>query len=134
MYSTQLLAFSWTSGYGLVITIATAITLIGGAATILVRSGLAAARWWKPRPPLVAFGHPSENSVPFIFFMGGSDADWERQMRQNDEIRLKSLTISYLIENKDRTAGAGAQHGNPRPKWHGELDARVLLRPDSCSR
>lgn len=104
MSSTGLLAFSLTSGIGLVIPIAGAITVIGGAAAILLHSGKAAARWWKPRPPLVSFGHPSETVAPFFFGWGDSDADWEQQNQRWEELRLKSLEISYLIENKDQAA------------------------------
>jgi hypothetical protein len=83
---------------------AAGITAVGTALTFLVRSGRLAFGWWKPRPPLVAFGHPRENPFPFFAWLETSDAEWQRQMREQEAARLKSLTISYLIENKGTTA------------------------------
>jgi hypothetical protein len=61
-------------------------------------------RWLHPPKPLVAFSHPQEDSFAFVWFVGGDDSEMDRQDREHEEIRLSSLSVSYLIENKDSTA------------------------------
>jgi len=36
-------------------------------------------------------------------FLGGSDADMDRQLKEREELRLKTLSVNYLIENKGTT-------------------------------
>lgn len=96
-----MLAAGW---WAPVAAVAGAITLIAGALTVLAKTGRLAIGWWKPRPPLIAFGHPDESRMPFVGWLGGSNAEWERQMRRHEEFRLQHLTICYLIENKDTSA------------------------------
>ena len=97
------LGFDWASWYGIVLAVAVAITTIGGAAYLILRAVGWVRGWLSPPTPLVAFGHPQEDSFPFVWAIGPgiSDADFERQQGANEEIRLSSLSVSYLIENKD---------------------------------
>jgi hypothetical protein len=94
------LAVDWTSWWGVVLTAAAAVGILATAFGVV----RAAARWLWPAPPLVSFGHPIELSMPWIYSLGGSDAQFERQGRAREQVRLSSLTIEYLIENKDTTA------------------------------
>ena len=100
------LGFDWASWYGIVLAVAVGITTIGGAAYLILRTAGSAHRWVRPPSPLVAFGHPQEDPTPFGFVIGTHDsqAEIERQDRANEELRLSSLSVSYLIENKDSTA------------------------------
>jgi hypothetical protein len=97
------LGFDWGSWYGIVFAVAVGITTIGSAAYLIVRATKSGRRWLRPPEPLVAFGHPHEDSFPFVWFIGPdtSDDEVERQQRAHEENRLSSLSLSYLIENKD---------------------------------
>jgi hypothetical protein len=60
--------------------------------------------------PLVAFGHP-EDRPPLLYSVGGTDAEWEAQMREYESERLSRLIFSYLIENKGDTPIRNATTG-----------------------
>ena len=115
------LGFDWGSWYGITFTVAVRITTIGGAAYLIVRAARSLHRWLRPPKPLVAFGHPQEDPFPFAMIIDADDsqAEIDRQERANEEIRLSSLSLSYLIENKDSRARA---------------HVRVLLRADPRAR
>lgn len=66
-------------------------------------TGRKALAWLRPAHPLISFGHPEESPFPFVMFLGGSEADTDRQFREQEEIRLKTLSVNYLIENKGTT-------------------------------
>jgi hypothetical protein len=106
----MLLALDWTSGYGLVLAVATGITVIGGAIVLVVTSGHRMRDWLRPAKPLIAFGHPQDCQPPWIFF-GGSDAEMEAQTREHERFRLSRLIFSYLIENKGDTPIRNATTG-----------------------
>jgi hypothetical protein len=91
----------WTSGGAIVLYVAGVIVTLGGAAAIILAVSRSARDWLRPREPLIAFGHPTEGPTPFVFWVGGSDTEFERQMQAHEEARLSSLSISYLIENKE---------------------------------
>jgi hypothetical protein len=96
-----MLAFQWSSWYGIVAAVAGSIVTIGGAIAIAA----AGAKWLgqrlRPSEPLVSFGHPSEDAIPWVFSVGGFQSDFDRQEARYQEARLSSLRVSYLIENKD---------------------------------
>jgi hypothetical protein len=100
------LGFDWGSWYGIVLAVAAGITTIGGAAYLILRAAGAVHRWLRPPTPLVAFGHPQEDPTRWVFLIGTHDsqAEIDRQDSANEEVRLSSLSLSYLIENKDSTA------------------------------
>jgi hypothetical protein len=97
-------AFEWSSWYGLLLAAAGSIITIGGAFLLLVRGVRYAQSWLRPSPPLVAFGHPSEDVMPWVMLLGGSDSEYEAQIKSHESVRLAHLSISYLIENKDTHA------------------------------
>ena len=97
------LGFDWGSWYGVVFAVAVGVTTIGSAAYLIVRATKSGHRWLRPSEPLVAFGHPQEDPTPWSNLIGTHDsqAEIDRQDRENEKIRLSSLSVSYLIENKD---------------------------------
>jgi len=99
-----ILAFDWSSGYGIAIAVAGGVLTIGGAVVFLLGYGGRFVRWLRPPEPLVSLGHPTEDATPWVWAIDGSDAEWERQQRAYEDARLSSLTISYIVENKDDTA------------------------------
>jgi hypothetical protein len=94
-----MLGFAWTHGYGLLLAISGGIITIGGA--VAVASG--GAKWLlqqiRPSKPLVSFGHPSEQVIPL--FSWGDDPGFDQRY---EHMRLSSLEVSYLVENKDDVA------------------------------
>jgi hypothetical protein len=100
----DMLGFAWSSWYGIVTAIAAGIVTLG-TAIALVFGG---ARWLgeriRPAKPLVSFGHPGEEAVPWVFSIGGTDWEWEQQQARYEQARLSSLRVSYMIENKDTVA------------------------------
>jgi hypothetical protein len=114
------LGFDWGSWYGITFTVAVGITTIGGAAYLIVRAARSLHRWLRPPKPLVAFGHPQEDPFPFAMIIDADDsqAEIDRQERANEEIRLSSLSLSYLIENKDSAAVRELSTGIRRHDGH----------------
>ena len=98
-----MVGLTWTSGYSIVFYAATAVLTIGGALALLTETGRKALAWFRPAHPLISFGHPEESPFPFVIGLGGSEADMDRQFREKEELRLKSLSVDYLIENKGTT-------------------------------
>jgi len=108
-----MLAFAWTSWYGLFVTIAAGIVTIGGAVVITSGGAKWLAQTVRPSEPLVSFGHPSEDfpiwhgmkfmpvGTPANPAMGKSWEQWWAQ--EVERARLARLNVSYLIENKDST-------------------------------
>ena len=98
-----MVGLTWTSGYSIVIYAAGVIVTIGGALALLTETGRKALAWFHPAHPLISFGHPEETPFPFFMFVGGSKADMDAQLREQEGLRLKSLSVNYLIENKGTT-------------------------------
>jgi hypothetical protein len=98
-----MIGLAWTSGYSILIYAATGILTIGGALALLTQTGQKVLAWFRPAQPLISFGHPEESPVPFVAWIDGSDAEWKAQMRAHEELRVKTLSVNYLIENKGTT-------------------------------
>jgi hypothetical protein len=72
----------WTSWYGLLLAIAAGIVTIGGAIAIVTGAWRSILSWARPSEPLIGFGHPGEVGIPWVFFVGGSEADDRAQQQQ----------------------------------------------------
>jgi hypothetical protein len=99
-----MLGFVWTSGYGLVLAIAVGITTIGGAFALIFGGAQRLVQFIRPSGPLVSFGHPSEHSGPMVYWLTDDPIANQRQDEAIERARLSSLSVSYLIENKDDVA------------------------------
>lgn len=95
--------FDWTSWYGVLLLVAGGIVTVGGAVAVLSGAVGRLVAWLRPTKPLIAFGHPHETPTPWIFAVGGSDADWQRQQVAYENARLGHLGVDYLVENKGTT-------------------------------
>ncbi|MGD0167761.1 MAG: hypothetical protein ABSC51_10835 [Gaiellaceae bacterium] len=100
----MILAFDWTSWYGLIVAIAAGVVTIGGAFVLIFGGAKRLAQIVRPRKPLISFGHPSEAPTPMVFFITDDPEEDRRQHAGNERARLSSLRVSYLIENKGGTA------------------------------
>jgi hypothetical protein len=89
------LAFDLASGWGVVIAAAVGLGSICGV--VIYRHRL--IRWVAPRDPAVSISHPTENRQTRAFGIGGSDADFQRQVAAWERARLSSLSVNYVIEN-----------------------------------
>jgi hypothetical protein len=105
----MIVAVDWTSGTAILLLIAGAIGTLGTAGAIVLAISRSARSWLRPPKPLIAFGHPVETPTQFALISRGFPAKWElqKQLAAREEIRLSSLSVSYLIENKD--AGRGVR-------------------------
>jgi hypothetical protein len=99
-----MLAFAWTSGYGLILTVAVGVTTIGGALALIFGGAQRLKAVIRPAKPLVSFGHPHETrGLPF-YFLSDDPSFNARQDAEHESYRLSGLDVKYLIENKDDVA------------------------------
>ena len=98
-----MVGLTWTSGGSIILYACGALLTVLGALALLTETGQKVRAWLRPAKPLISFGHPEESPFPFVMFLGGSEADMDRQFREQEELRLKSLSVDYLIENKGTT-------------------------------
>jgi hypothetical protein len=97
----SMLALAWTSGLGLILAIAAAVTTIGGALVLILGGAQKLKAFVSPPKPLVSFGHPSEQHLPMITWLPADPEVIARQETAHEQARLESLAISYLVENRD---------------------------------
>jgi hypothetical protein len=66
---------------------------------------------------VLSLSHPTEDHLPWAFGLGGSDADFDRQVAAYEQARLSKLSVSYEIENhgsepvRDVKTGARGENG-----------------------
>jgi hypothetical protein len=123
----------WTGGWSILLYVAAAIVTMGGALAIVWRIWGGALSWLRPAQPLVSFGHPQETGTPWIFSVGGPEADWARQDMEYERARLSHLAVDYLIESKGTTNAdavreltTGVRDPNGREHAFDEVHVQIL--------
>jgi hypothetical protein len=146
-----MLAFAWTSWYGLFVTIAAGIVTIGAAVGVISGSATRLTQIITPSKPLVSFGHPVGDKSEFtdgklVPLLPPLPPEWiagwvhfskEKQARLQQEYERKkrtwehTLAVSYVIGNKDSvplrdlSTGVRAREGGWEQTF-GESSVQIL--------